>query len=215
MQGTAQPELCSHVLGVAARRGGDPGHLTHEDGRFGVLELEARQLGMMLERRRTVAGLGRLGHPELDGVHLFGPGRILLGVGHPVACGHEVQLAGPDELLGTQAVEMQEFAGHEPRHGLEAHVGMRADAEGHARFDRDGARMIDEAPRPDGAARSLRQHPADWQRPDLGEAPRGDLDQRAVGPGGSLGNGCRVVGGDWSTHDVPFPTHRVAATRPY
>ena len=144
-----------------SRRAGeaDPGHVAHEDGPLGVVELEPRQLGVVLEGRRPVAGVGRLGHPELDGVHLFGPCRILLGVGHPVARGHEVQLAGPDELLGAQAVEVQELAGHEPCHGLQAHVGMRPDAERHARFDRHGAGVIDEAPGPDGAARALRAGP--------------------------------------------------------
>ena len=180
-----------------------------------MVELEARQLGMMLESGRTVAGVGRLGHPELDRVHLFGPCRILLGVGHPTARGHEVQLARPDELLGTQAVEVQELAGHEPCHGLQAHVGMWSDAERHARFDRDGAGMIDEAPGPHGAARALWQDPADRQRTHLGEAPRGDLDNRAVDLGRSPAHRRHVVGGDWSTHDVPSYAFRVAAREPH
>jgi hypothetical protein len=98
---------------------------------------------------------------------------------------------------------MQELAGYEPCHGLQAHVGMRSDVERHARFDRDGVGMIDEAPGPHGAAWALGQDPADRQQAHLGEAQR-DLHNRAVGLGRSPAHRRRVVGGDRSTHDVPL-----------
>ncbi len=124
-----QHQLDPHVLGVAPRRRVQPAEAADEDGRLAPVELEPRQLGVMLEGRRAVAGRGRLGHPELDGVDLLGPGRVLLGVGDPVARGHEVQLPRPDELLGAQAVQVEQLAGHQPRHGLQAQVGMGPDAE--------------------------------------------------------------------------------------
>ena len=128
-----------------------------------MVELEAWQLGVVLEGGGSLPGPGRLGDPQLDGMDLLGPGRVLLGMRDPVARRHEVQLAGPDELLGAQAVEVQQLPRQQPRHGLEAHVGMRPDAEGQARLHRDGADMIEEAPGPDGAARSLGQDPAHRQ----------------------------------------------------
>ena len=120
--------LSSTPMCSVSRRAGEatPGDVTHQHGHLGVVELEARQLGMVLEGRgpsRVAAGWATQSWTACTSL---GPGGVLLGVGHPVAGGHEVQLAGPDELLGAQAVEMQELAGQEPRHGLEAHVGMRA-----------------------------------------------------------------------------------------
>ena len=177
-----QRQLDPHVLGVAPRRRVQPAEVADEDGRLAAVELEARQLGVVLEGRRAVAGRGRLRHPELDGVDLLGPRRVLLGVGHPVAGRHEVQLAGPDELLGAQAVEVEQLAGHQPGHGLQAHVRMRPDAERPARLGPDGADVVGEAPGPHRPARPLRQDPAHRQRADLGRAARGDLDDRALGP---------------------------------
>ena len=84
-------------------------------------------------------------------------------MGHPVARGHEVQLPRPDELLGAQAVQVEQLAGHQPGHGLQAQVRMRPDAERPTRLGPDGADVIGEAPGPHRAARPLRQDPAHRQ----------------------------------------------------
>ena len=89
-----------------------------------------RQLGVVLEGRLAVAGGLGLGHPELDAVELA-PVAVggLLGVGDAVPGGHEVELAGPDDLIGTEAVAVQDLAGDQPGDGLEAGVGVGADAD--------------------------------------------------------------------------------------
>ena len=167
---------------------------------------EARQFGVMLEGGRTVPGRVGLGHPELDGMDLLGPSGVLLGVRHAMARRHEVQLAGPDELLGAQAVEVQQLSRQQPGHGLEAQVGMGPDAEGGARLRRDRPGVVQEAPGADGAARPLRQHPTHRQRAHLGQSGRGELDHR---PGELVrrpGHWRCIVRGDRSAH-APFFVH--------
>ena len=186
------------------RRRVQPAEAADEHGPHAPVELETRQLGVMLEGRRAVAGRSRLGHPELDGVDLLGPGGVLLGVGHPVARGHEVQLPRPDELLGAQAVQVEQLAGHQPGHGLQAQVRMRPDAERPTRLGPDGADVIGEAPGPHRATRPLRQDPAHRQRAHLGHAARGDVDDRALGLVRRPGHRRRVVGGDRSAHRASF-----------
>ena len=102
-------------------------------------------------------------------------------MGDPVAGGHEVQLPRPDQLLGAQAVQVEQLAGHQPGHGLQAQVRMGPDAERPTRLGPDGADVIGEAPGPHRAARPLRQDPAHRHRAHLGEAARGDLDDGALG----------------------------------
>ena len=155
-------------------------------------------------RRRDRPGPGRLGDPELHGVDLLGPGRVLLGVRHPVAGGHEVQLAGPDQLLGAKAVEVQQLPFQQPGHGLEAQVGMGPDAEGDARLRCDRAGMVEEAPGPDGAARPLGQHTAHRQRAHLGQPGRGELDDGPCNLGRRPGHWRCVVRGHRSTHTAFF-----------
>ena len=53
----------------------------------------------------------------------------LLGVGDAVAGGHEVELAGRDDLLGAERVAVQRLALEQPGDGLQADVGVRRDAE--------------------------------------------------------------------------------------
>ena len=171
------------MLGVAPRRRVQPAEGADEDGPLAPVELEAGQLGVMLEGRRAVAGGGRLGHPELDGVDLLGPGRVLLGVGDPVAGGHEVQLPRPDQLLGAQAVQVEQLAGHQPGHGLQAQVRMRPDAERPTRLGPDGADVIDEAPGPHRAARPLRQDPAHRQSSPPGSGGPGRSRRPGPRPG--------------------------------
>ena len=194
---------------MSRRAGVHPAETAHEDGPLGPVELEARQLGVMLEGGRTVAGVRRLRHPELDGMDLLGVGRVLLRMGHPVPCRHQVQLPRPDQLLGAQTVQMQQLAGHQPRHRLQAQVRMRPDPERPARFGPDGADMIHEAPGPHAATGPLGQDPSHGQGADLGDASRGDLDDGALGPVRGPGHRRGVVGGDRSAHRSISYTFRV------
>ena len=128
--------------------------------------------------------------------------RVLLGVGHPVTRRHQIELPGPDELLGTETVQVHQLAGDQPGHRLEAHVRMRPDAELPRPVDRDGAGVVDETPRTDGSARSMRQVAAHRQRAHLGSRPGSTLDDRTVGRARTSGR-VRVVGGDRSAHALP------------
>ena len=148
------------MVGVAASRRRRAREFADEDGGDRVVELDVRQLGVVLERRRAVSGRRRLGDPELDAVHVAAVAAgSLLGVGHAAAGGHEVELAGRDDLLGAEGVAVQRLAFEQPGDGLQADVGMRGDAEA-AFVDGGGAHVVDEAPRPDGAASPARQRAA-------------------------------------------------------
>ncbi len=106
------------------------GERADEDGGGGRAQLDLGQLGVVLEGGVAVTGRLRLGHPQLHALERAGvaAGR-LLGVGHPPAGGHQVQLAGPDDLLGAEAVAVQGLARGQPGDGLQAGVRVRADGE--------------------------------------------------------------------------------------
>ena len=122
---------------------------------------------MVLEGWWAVPGGRRLGDPQLDAVDLASiAAGALFGVGHAVAGGHEVELAGRDDLLGAERVAVQRFARQQPGDGLQADVGMRRDAET-AFVDGRGAHVVDEAPRTDGASSPAGQRAAHRERSDL------------------------------------------------
>jgi len=198
------------VLRVTPGRRGEPAEVSDEHGGLPTVEAEPRQLPVVLEGRCAVAGGFRLGHPELHGVQLCRVPRILLGVRHAVAGGHEIQLAGPDELLGTQVVEVQQLAGDKPRDRLQAHVRMWSDAERTGPPDGDRTHVVGEAPGTDRAPRPVRQDTAHRHGAHLRHPPRLDLDDGAGGAGRDPGCRWHVVGGDRTTHAPPSHTHRVA-----
>ena len=81
--------------------------------------------------------------------------RILLGVGDPRSRGHQIELARPDELFGSQAVPVEGRTGEQPGHRLQAEVRM-------------------------GAARTGRRPGRTWSGPC---GPRSTRARRSVGPG--------------------------------
>ena len=92
---------------VAARGGRGPVEVADQDGRHCALEVELRQLLVVLERRGLVAGRRRLRDPELDSLQRSSiAARSLLGVRDAAAGGHEVELAGCDHLLGAERIAM-------------------------------------------------------------------------------------------------------------
>ena len=121
-------ELRPEQRRVGPGRGRGAGQRADQHGDPGGAEAGDRQLGVVLERGRAVAGALRLRHPQLDAVlaRRLAAGR-LLGVGDAVAGGHEVELAGPDRLLAAQAVPVQQRALHQPRDGVQAGVGVGSD----------------------------------------------------------------------------------------
>ncbi len=64
----------------------------------------------MLEGGRAVPGRLGLGHPQLNPLQVAAiAARVLLAVRHAVAGGHQVELTGPDDLVGPQAVAMAQL----------------------------------------------------------------------------------------------------------
>ena len=98
----AQGEVVAEVVGVVAGGGRLAFERPDEHAHGGGVELDHRQLGVVLERRVAVARRVGLRHPELDAVVPATVGMPLLGVGDAVAGGHQVQLAGPDHLVGPE-----------------------------------------------------------------------------------------------------------------
>jgi hypothetical protein len=117
---------------------------------------------MVFESGWPVTRLLGLGHPQLDAMQLAPvPAGRLLGMGHPTTGGHQIQLPSPYDLLGTEAVAMQDLAGHEPGDGLQPDVRVRTDAEAALLGDRGRTHVVGEAPRPDRAMGPPRQGPPD------------------------------------------------------
>jgi hypothetical protein len=75
-------------------------------------------------------------------------------VRHAHTGGHEVELSGADQLLGTEAVSVQHLALDEPADGLQPDVGVRTDVEAVVLGDRGGTEVVGEAPRADRAPRA-------------------------------------------------------------
>jgi hypothetical protein len=97
-----------------------------------------------------------------------------------MAGGHQVQLAGPDRLFGTEAVAMEQFAFDQPGDGLQPDVWMRSDVDAVLLVDRRRAHVIDEAPRPDAAPTALWQGPPHRYSADTRLVARHVLDARMV-----------------------------------
>ena len=85
---------------------------------------------MVLEAGRAVAGALGLGDPQLHAVQLAAVAAGgLLGVGDAVPGRHQVELAGPDELGGAEAVPVQHLAGSSQVTVWRPMCGMGADVQ--------------------------------------------------------------------------------------
>src|SRR4051812_10500254 len=80
-------------------------------------------------------------------------------MGDPVACGHQVELAGLDDLLRAKAVPVQHLALDEPGDRLQADMRVRSDVQAAVLRDVSRPHVVREAPGADGAA------PPAWQGP--------------------------------------------------
>ena len=133
---------------------------------------------MVLEGGRAVAGGLGHGDPQLDaleGAAVVAGG--LLGMRDAVACGHEVELARTDDLLGAETVAVQGLTVDEPGHRVQTDVRMRGDVEAARLVDVGGTHVVGEAPGADRTATARRECPANGEPSDLGLTTRGDLDR--------------------------------------
>jgi hypothetical protein len=87
-------------------------------------------------------------------------------VGDTTAGRHQVELPGLDQLLRAQAVEVEHLAFEQPGHRLQAHVRVRAYAEGAPCVRDDRAHVVRKAPCADGPAGPVREDAAHGERPD-------------------------------------------------
>ena len=141
------------VIGVAAGGRACAAELADEHGRGRRRRARPRAARRGARRRRRRGGSPRAGRPRAARrAGRRDTDRWLLGVGDAAAGGHEVELAGPDHLLGAEAVVVEHLPGEQPRHRLQADVRVRADVDSLLLGDRRGTHVVDEAPRPDGAA---------------------------------------------------------------
>ena len=159
---------------AVSRRAGDaaPAKLPTRTVADGVVQLDPRQLGVVRERGRAVAGRLRLGHPQLHAVELaaVAAGR-LLGVGDAVPGGHQVELPGPDDLLAAEAVAVQDLAGDQPGDRVQAGVRVRADIQTLGLGDQLRPHVVGEAPGPHGPSLPAGERPPHRHRPR--RRPRG------------------------------------------
>jgi len=107
--------------------------------------------------------------------------------------GHQVELAGPDDLLAAQAVPVQHVARDEPGHRLQPDVRVRRYLHAGHPVDRRRAVVVHEAPRAHAAPLPQRQQAAHVEVTDVGKARRGDLGARHA----RVSRGGRVRRGSW------------------
>ena len=136
------------VIRVPAGRRPRTVELADEHRRFRRRELDSRKFAVVLESRRAVAGGVGLRDPELHAVQLAPDRRSPPRRADAVAGGHQVELAGLDDLVRAQAGAVPELSRQQPRHRLQAGVGMGPDAGTGRAGDGGGAHVVDEAPRP-------------------------------------------------------------------
>jgi hypothetical protein len=100
-------------------------------------------------------------HPELHAVQNVVRLDRHFGVANTPARRHQIQLAGTDRGMDAGAVAMLHSPTEQPTHGLQSGVWMRRDV--HARGH--GAVVVDEAPRTNQRALSLRKRALHPERP--------------------------------------------------
>ena len=123
---------------------------------------------MVSEVGSAVSGGVGLGDPQLhEELIPTGGGGDLFGVGDAVTGGHEVELAGAQHLLRTEAVAVDDLSADHPRHRVQADVGVRADLH-RRRLDIDRSGEVDETPGADGATAGPGEEPSHRYTADIG-----------------------------------------------
>ncbi len=181
---SVKAKLKTHEVAVTSSRRALVAMLTDEDGAIAVANPEPGQLFVMLEGRSCVASCLGERYPELHAVQFTrGDAGILLRVRDTLARGHEVQLAGRDQLLAAQAVSMDNRPVVEPRHGLQPNVRMRRDVKTILKTKRRGSNVVDETPRADGPSSACRQGPSHARLTNEGRTRLGEQNAWHIGLG--------------------------------
>jgi hypothetical protein len=104
-------EINAHQNRIRARRRSRTAKAADQDRRLGRSDMSAWELGVMLTGGGGVPRCFSLRHPQLHALQLASVrAGGLLRVSHAVPCRHQVELAGPDDLLGAQAVAVKDLA---------------------------------------------------------------------------------------------------------
>ena len=112
------------------------------------------QVGVMREARLGEPAAGRQRDPELHAVQAGGPlRRGFLRMGDPAAGGHQVELAGADQLLAAEAVPVQHQPAEQPARRLQAGVRVRRHLHARTGAHVVGPVVVEEAPGTDGPQR--------------------------------------------------------------
>ena len=136
---------------------------------------------VVVEGRGAILVLRWQGDPELRRVQACAVVQGVLGVGDAMTRGHQVDLAGADDLLVAQTVAMQHLALDQPGEGLQADVRMRADVHALAGLEPHGAGVIEEAPRANHALLAIGERTAHEHAIAEVGAARLDADDRIHG----------------------------------
>ncbi len=157
-------------------RGGVAGEVADQQGEVDAALLPCRQVGVVGEGGGGVCHVWRQGDPQLGGVQAVGGGGGVFGVADAAAGGHQIHLAGANQLFIPEAVAVQHVAFDHPGEGLQAGVRVGAHVHAFSGFKAGGAGVIKEAPGADLAALAGGQHPVDWQgAADFGSAGHDSL----------------------------------------
>ena len=139
---------------------------TEQHGRVEAVPVQHRQIGVVTEVRCDIAVRCGQRDPQLQPAQVTrGPGGRGLRVADAAAGGHQVELAGPDQLVVAEAVLVADPPVEQPGHRLQPGVGVRRHLHRSGAADVLRPVVVQEAPRPDGAQVTVREGPADMHRP--------------------------------------------------
>ncbi|MNZ85553.1 hypothetical protein D3C78_1043490 [compost metagenome] len=128
-------------------------------------------------------------------------GQGFFGVGDTTPGGHQVHLAGANDLDIAQAVAVQDLALDHPGEGLQANVRMRTDTQAGLAFKHRGAGVIEKTPGPDHASLARGHQAVDRDPAPHFSGARGDpLDRSTALQHRAVRGGVQLTGGFLITH---------------
>jgi hypothetical protein len=197
VQGQVHPD----ERGVVPGRTRQVAETPDQDGGNRPAQLTLRELRVVLERPGSVPGQLGQRNPQLDALQ---PAAVVAGgllrVAHRVARGHQVELAGLDDLLGAEAVAVEHLTVREPGDGLQADMRVRSDIQATVLGDVGRAHVVGEAPGADGTPALPGQGSPHPNIADALVAALADLQARRCRTAAVSDRGCGVDHADRSAH---------------
>jgi len=158
----------------------DTVYLPHDDGNASTRNLVSEDVRMVRKQRRRSPVNFRQRDPELDPMQSSGMLEWrLFGVCDAGSGGHQIEFAGMQKSLRTQAVSVQHLPFKQPRYGLKADVRMWRYVHRLPVNEFDGPKVVEKTPRTNRSALPDRQRPSHAENANFSFAGRKRLNCRS------------------------------------